>query len=70
MRELNKEIHMIFIDFKTAYDCIHRESLMSILEQYDLPQKLVNLIKASAMNTEIKVQIGNSFSTAAQVRTG
>jgi sorting nexin-29 len=70
MREFNKEVYMIFIDFKKAYDCIHRESLMSILEQYGLPLKLVNLIKASAINTEIKVQVGNSLSTAAQVRTG
>lgn len=43
---------------------------MSILEQNGLPLKLVNLIKASAMNTKIKVQVGNSLSTAAQVRTG
>jgi hypothetical protein len=46
---------MIFIDFKKAYDCMHRESLISILEQYGLLLKLVNLIKASTMNTEIKV---------------
>jgi len=25
MRDFNKEVHMIFIDFKKAYDCIHRE---------------------------------------------
>jgi len=70
MRKLNKEVHMIFIDFKKTYDCIHRDSLMSILEQYGLPLKLVNLIKASAMNTEIKIQVGNSLSTATQVKTG
>jgi len=43
---------------------------MSILEQYGFLIKLVNLIKVSAMNTEIKVQVGNSLSTAAQVRIG
>lgn len=52
---------MIFINFKKAYDCIHRESSMFILEQYGLPIKLVNLIKISAINTEIKVQVGNSL---------
>jgi len=70
MREFNKEVHMIFIDVKKAYDCIHCESLMSILKQYGLLLKLINLIKASAMNTEIKIQVGNSLSTAAQVKTG
>jgi hypothetical protein len=26
MKEFNKEVHMIFIDFKNVYNCIHRES--------------------------------------------
>ncbi|VVC25088.1 Reverse transcriptase domain [Cinara cedri] len=49
-----------------AYYCMHCESLMSILEQYGLPLKLVNL-----MITVIKIQVGKpqSLSTAAQVRT-
>lgn len=63
MMENNKEVHMFFIRFKKVYDCIHREYLVCILEQFDLPQKLVNLLKANIMYTEIKEYVGNSSST-------
>lgn len=62
-------MYILFIGFKKTYDCIFCKSLVSIPDQYGLPLKLVNLIKASIMNTEIKIQVGNSLSIAAQVRT-
>lgn len=61
---------MLFIDFKKAYNYNHNDSLVSILAQYGLPLQLVNLIMASIMNIEIKYQVGNFLSTAAQIRIG
>jgi hypothetical protein len=35
----------LFIDFKKAYDSIHRESLWNILREFGIPGKLIGLIK-------------------------
>lgn len=35
--EFNIDIHTLFIDFKKAYDIIHRESIINILKEFDFP---------------------------------
>jgi hypothetical protein len=37
--------HQLFIDFKKAYDSVRREVFYSTLLKYDVPMKLVRLIK-------------------------
>jgi len=44
--EYEKEVYM-FVDFKKAYESIHRPILFNILKQFNFPKKLINLIKAS-----------------------
>lgn len=39
---------------------IQRDTFLSTLRQFDLPQKFANFIKSSILNTKIKIQIGNS----------
>jgi predicted alpha/beta-fold hydrolase len=70
MWEFDREVHVLFIDFKKAYDCIHRESLLNVLRQFKLPQKLINLIKANILHTEIKIKVGNIVSQGIPVSTG
>lgn len=62
MWEFDKELHVLFIDFKKANDCIHRESLLNILKLFKLPQKLINFIRTNILHTEIKIKIGNILS--------
>ena len=38
-------MHQLFIDFKKAYDSIRREVLYNILMEFDIPMKLVKVIK-------------------------
>jgi len=47
MWENDKEVYTLFVDFKKAYDSIHRPSLLNILKEFNFPKKLINLIKAS-----------------------
>ncbi|KAL4084379.1 hypothetical protein QTP88_028202 [Uroleucon formosanum] len=35
--EYDKSVHMVFIDYKKAYDSIHRVSLMKTLEEFGMP---------------------------------
>jgi hypothetical protein len=43
--EYNGTVHQLFIDFMKAYDSIKREVLYNILLEFDVPMKLVRLIK-------------------------
>jgi len=41
-----KPLHINYIDFKKAFDSIHRDSLWKILELYGIPAKYINIFKA------------------------
>lgn len=64
---INQSVHCL-LDFLEvsfvwyAYDSIHRESLINVLKKFEIPQKLINLIKMSIKHTEIKVKAGHSAS--------
>jgi hypothetical protein len=51
-------VHQLFVDFKKAYDSIKREVLYNILLEFDMPKKLVRLIKMCLNETYSKVRIG------------
>lgn len=61
---------MVFIDFKKAYDSIHRASFVKILEEFGMPSKLINLIECSIGHTDIKVKVGHTVSKTVQKTTG
>jgi hypothetical protein len=43
--EWKSPLYINFIDFKKAFDSIHRETLWTILRSYGVPDKIVTLIK-------------------------
>jgi len=43
--EYNNELHMIFVDFKQAYDSINRDQLWIALTNLGIPNKLIRMIK-------------------------
>jgi hypothetical protein len=44
-QEYNETVHKLFVDFKKAYNSVRREILYSILIEFGVPMKLVQLIK-------------------------
>ena len=44
-----------FIDFRKAFDSIHRERMMTILKAYDIPDKLLTAINLMYTNTKARV---------------
>lgn len=65
--EYNKDVHILFINFKKAYDSIYRESFINILKEFKFLKTMVNLIGASVNSTNIKVKIGNVLSQLTRV---
>jgi hypothetical protein len=57
--EYNIEMHVLFIDFKQAFDSVDRQKTMQILRELRIPNKLVRLIKMTLQNTEASVKIEN-----------
>ena len=72
--EYNIEMHVLFIDFKQAFDSTDRQKTMQILQELRIPNKLVRLIKMTNQNMEAGVKIenltSNTFSISSGVRQG
>ena len=67
-------MHVLFIDFKQAFDSVDRQKTTQILQELRIPNKLVRLIKMTLQNTGAKVKIQNltskPFSISSGVRQG
>jgi hypothetical protein len=51
--ELNLDLHLLFIDFKQAYDTINnRTHLYEVLKEFGTPKKLVNLSKVTLQDSK------------------
>ena len=55
VKSRNLKAVIIFVDFRKAFDSIHRERMMEILNAYDVPEKLLTAIKTMYSNTRAKV---------------
>ena len=55
VRRNNLKCIIIFIDFRKAFDSIHRERMMKILKAYDIPDNLLGAIKLMYENTKARV---------------
>ena len=51
----NQKALVLYVDFKKAFDSIHRPSMMKILKAYDVPPKLLAVIEKMYEDTRAKV---------------
>ncbi|KAL4096954.1 hypothetical protein QTP88_021820 [Uroleucon formosanum] len=68
--EYDKNLCVLFVDFKKAYDSIHRPSLINIMKEFSFPKKLINLVEATLKYTEIEVKAANRASEPVRVTMG
>jgi len=59
-----------FIDFRKAFDCIHRPSLWAILRQYGIPEGIVTIIQNLYKNSKSNVKINGMSGEWFEVVTG
>ena len=69
-RKRNKLLSITFVDFKKAYDSIHRPSLLKILRHFGLHPKLIKLIELTLTNTFNKIKFRGEISEPFLVKTG
>ncbi len=41
----NKELHVVYIDFKKAFDSLHQDAILQVLCYYGLGDKFVKLVE-------------------------
>lgn len=68
--EFNRPMTIAFIDFKQAYDSIHRPSMWHIMKELGIPAKLIALVKACYNNTKCAVRCGGKAGEQFDVSNG
>ena len=72
--EFQQPLLINFIDFKKAFDSIHRESLWKIVRTYGIPEPFINIFRNIYLNSSccVKTDIGNTefFDIVTGVRQG
>jgi hypothetical protein len=68
--EYRQNMWQVFVDFRKAYDSIHRNSLYNIMEEFGFPNKLINLTKLAMEGVKYQVRVDNTMSEAFGVETG
>ncbi|MCP4493478.1 MAG: hypothetical protein GY820_40160, partial [Gammaproteobacteria bacterium] len=69
-RDKNLTAVMLFIDFKKAFDSVHRGLLMKILLAYGIPHQIVSLIEGMYTNTIAKVITDDGLTEAFLILAG
>lgn len=65
--EYNKNIHLVFVDFKQVYDNIIRNKLWNNLIKLGIPTKIVKLIKSCNNNKNCVVRVQGESSESFEV---
>jgi sorting nexin-29 len=68
--EFNEELHLLFIDFRQAYDSINRKELWKGLELLGIPKKYINLVKICNEKTICKIRYLQNYSKTFEVKSG
>jgi len=63
-------VYHLFIGFKKAYDSVRKEVLYNILIEFDIPMKLVKLIKICLTEMYSRVQVSKNLSDTFPIRNG
>ena len=55
--EHNQDLHMLFVDFKQAFDSIDRYKFYQVMEDMKIPYKLITMVKMTMKNTTARVKV-------------
>lgn len=66
----DKDLFMIFVDYKQAYDSINRQQLWIVLRNFKIPEKLFKMIEICNSNTYCKVRYQGELSPQFEVQSG
>ncbi|KAJ3659052.1 hypothetical protein Zmor_010761 [Zophobas morio] len=62
--------HVMFVDFKQAYDKVNREQVYQSMKAIGVENKLIRLVRMTLSNTKTKVKVGGNESREFHVKEG
>ncbi|XP_072380883.1 uncharacterized protein [Diabrotica undecimpunctata] len=68
--EHNIELHILFVDFRQAFDCIGRNKLFIEMKNQDIPEKLIRLTKMTMDGARAKVTTEEGSTKSIAIETG
>lgn len=68
--EFQSPLYLTFVDFEKAFDSISRKSMWTALKEFGLPQKVINIIKATYEGYECQVIHEGKLTDSFRIRTG
>jgi hypothetical protein len=73
--EHSMDLHILFIDFRKAFDMVNRERSYEVMKQMvmkqmKIPDKLIRLTRMTMRTTKEKIKIDNKLSTKFQFNAG
>ena len=68
--EYNVALHILFVDFRQAFDSVDRINLYNSMEEFGIPKKLVRLVNMTLEDTKGKVLVGGGISKSFGVQKG
>ena len=68
--EWRREMVINFIDFKKAFDSLHRPTMWNILRSYGLPMKIINIIRMLYDGSTSCVRVGGTNTERFEITSG
>ena len=68
--EHQKDLIINFIDYKKAFDSVHRPSLWKILKYYGIPDRFINIFKALYINSNCCVKTASGYTEFFEIVSG
>jgi hypothetical protein len=68
--EWNSSLFINFVDFRKAFDSLHRDTKWQLPRHYGFPAKLTRIVKKSNKRTACQVNNGRQLTLRFDVRTG
>ena len=66
-REYNINVYLALTDFRQAYDSVRSEKMYEVLQHFQIPNKLIRLVKATMDNMLAKVQVQTHMSNSTEL---
>lgn len=67
---ISKDLVVVFVDFKKAYDSVDRDVLFNILVEFGVDTKTTEIIKQTLTDTRSKVKFMGELSKEFEIKTG